>query len=138
MKHFLSTCVFILFCTAFAFSQNKTFQLSTHILDITEGKPAPNVTVVLEKLQNDQWIKIAEKQTSNDGRIGDFLAIDPAKADANEGTYRLTFYTKPYFASKSIKSFYPFVEVSFELSGDSHYHVPITLSPYGYSTYRGS
>ena len=138
MKYFIASCLLILFCTSLAFSQNTTFQLSTHILDVIEGKPAPGVRVMLEKQNGDKWVKVAEKQTNIDGRIGDFLPLDAINSNTNEGIYRLTFFTEPYFSSKSLNTFYPFVEVSFELKGDSHYHVPITLSPYGYSTYRGS
>ena len=136
MKHFIASCLCLLFCSISVFSQNTSFQLSTHILDITEGKPAPNVKVMLEKQEGDKWVKMAEKTTNIDGRIADLLPLDTA--NSNKGIYRLTFFTKPYFTSKSMNSFYPFVEVSFELTDDSHYHVPITLSPYGYSTYRGS
>lgn len=116
------------------------YQLSSHILDIVSGQPAQNVKVMLEKQINDGrgWIVVDEKTTNKDGRIVDFLKVEDGKEDANNGIYRLTFYTKPYFGSQNISTFYPFIEVVFEVTGDAHYHVPITLSPYGYSTYRGS
>lgn len=116
------------------------YQLSSHILDLVKGQPAANVQVMLEKQISDGkgWIVLEEKITDEDGRITDFLKVADGKEDSNNGIYRLTFYIKPYFENQNLPAFYPFVEVVFQLTGDSHYHVPITLSPYGYSTYRGS
>ncbi|ELV6764048.1 hydroxyisourate hydrolase [Campylobacter jejuni] len=115
------------------------YQLSTHVLDITSGQPAPKVKVELYKLEaNQQWKKVSEEFTEENGRIGDLLPYEKAENRAF-GIYKLKFFTKDYYASHKINTFYPFVEVSFELSRDQkHYHVPITLSPFGYSTYRGS
>lgn len=76
------------------------------------------------------------KKTGNDGRIPDFLPNDGGMG--HDGTYKLIFETTPYFYKQGLKSFYPYVEVNFNIEGNQHYHVPITLSPYGYSTYRGS
>ena len=113
-----------------------TYQLSSHILDISTGKPAPNVDVRLMKQVNGVWKLLDTKKTGADGRIGEFL---PNQANVkNDGTYKLIFETSPYFSSHGEKSFYPYVEVNFNIEGDKHYHVPITLSAYGYSTYRGS
>jgi len=113
-------------------------QLSTHILDISTGQPAPGVTVQLHKYNAAQktWTTVAEKKTDAAGRIPDFLPSTSAAGPP--GTYKLTFVTQPYFESKQQQSFYPFIEVVFEIKDGAHYHVPITLSPYGYSTYRGS
>ncbi|EAI9048508.1 hydroxyisourate hydrolase [Campylobacter coli] len=115
------------------------YQLSTHILDINSGQPASNVKVELYNLdQNRQWVKISEKFTKKNGRIADFLPYEKTK-NRSFGVYKLKFYTKDYYISHKVDSFYPFVEVSFELLKDQkHYHIPITLSPFGYSTYRGS
>lgn len=115
------------------------YQLSTHILDINSGQPAFNVKVELYNLdQNRQWVKISEKFTKKNGRIADFLPYEKTE-NRSFGVYKLKFYTKDYYISHKVDSFYPFVEVSFELLKDQkHYHVPITLSPFGYSTYRGS
>lgn len=77
---------------------------------------------------------VDEKVTDKNGRIPDFL---PNSA-SNSGIYRLTYLVAPYFKKNKMESFYPFIEVVFELKGSSHYHVPITLSAYGYSTYRGN
>ncbi len=122
--------------TQMGLAQDAKFQLSTHILDITAGQPAPGVTITLTKQDGkDSWKAVAEKVTDGNGRIKDFLEQDGTD---HKGIYRLTFHTGPYFASLGQKSFYPFVEVVFELVDDEHYHVPITLSPFGYSTYRGN
>ncbi|EPB2273867.1 hydroxyisourate hydrolase [Campylobacter coli] len=115
------------------------YHLSTHILDINSGQPASNVKVELYNLdQNRQWVKISEKFTKKNGRIADFLPYEKTE-NRSFGVYKLKFYTKDYYISHKVDSFYPFVEVSFELLKDQkHYHIPITLSPFGYSTYRGS
>ncbi|WP_084443214.1 hydroxyisourate hydrolase [Hymenobacter roseosalivarius] len=115
------------------------YQLSTHILDISRGTPAPGVTVRLEKYDATKkaWGTVAEKKTDAAGRIGDFLPMAGQKTP-HIGIYKLTFLTQPYFAARQQASFYPYIEVVFELTDGAHYHVPITLSAFGYSTYRGS
>ena len=115
------------------------YQLSTHILDIGQGKPAPGVAVRLEKYDTAKktWQPVAEKQTDAAGRIGDFLPTAGQPAPLT-GMYKLIFLTQPYFAARQQTSFYPYIEVVFELADGAHYHVPITLSAFGYSTYRGS
>ncbi|WP_019991267.1 hydroxyisourate hydrolase [Rudanella lutea] len=125
-----------LFGSAQSFGQASAYQLSSHILDVSKGQPASDVTIRLERLnsQNKQWVRVDEKTTDRNGRISDFL---PAKTD-NTGTYKLTFLVDDYFKKNGVASFYPFIEVVFEIKGSDHYHIPITLSPYGYSTYRGS
>lgn len=124
----------VLFNTV-VYAQNKPSQLSTHILDISKGAPAASVVVQLEKQNNVNlnWEKIDEQTTDQNGRIGTFLS-----SSNNKGTYRLRFMTAPYFEKQNNKSFYPFIEVVFQINDEQHYHVPITLSPFGYSTYRGS
>ena len=119
--------------STFGYSQEK-FQLSTHILDISKGQGASNVLVQLEKLDGKKWLAIDESKTDSNGRIKEFLKMKTS----NIGVYKLIFMVKPYFESQKLESFYPFVEVVFELADQEHYHVPITLSPYGYSTYRGN
>lgn len=122
--------------TNLAYSQTKDYLLSSHILDISTGKPAPNVPVRLAKLnaKTGVWKNIDEKITDKNGRIPDFLE----KATAEKGIYKLTFLTEKYFSEAKTKTFYPFIEVVFEIGTENHYHVPITLSPFGYSTYRGN
>jgi len=121
---------------SFAHAQAPEYRLSSHILDISTGLPAENVPVKLEKLNLDtnEWELIDQKKTDKNGRIGNFLQ----ETKTDRGIYRLTFLIADYFAGKNTKSFYPFIEVVFEIKDDKHYHVPITLSPYGYSTYRGN
>lgn len=127
----------MLIITSMSFAQGHSYQLSTHILDISKGVPAPNVKIKLEKLNAaDHWKFVDEKFTDENGRISDFL--ENKDAVSNDGIYKFTFYTSPYFENDNEKSFYPFIEVVFEIKDNNHYHVPITLSPFGYSTYRGS
>lgn len=135
MKKFIFTTLFTLLSIV-TFAQKNTFQLSSHILDVSKGLPAAGVKIKLEKY-NDQtktWSFVDEKNTDANGRIGDFL---PSEKN-NLGTYKLTFYTSDYFKKSNTESFYPFIEVAFIIKDKNHYHVPITLSAYGYSTYRGN
>ena len=109
-------------------------QLTTHILDTTIGKPASGVEIILYKLQNDTWKNIANGCTNNDGRIPDLLREE----EKLNGIYKIRFETKAYFRSNNIQSIYPFIEISFEVDSSEHYHIPLLLSPFGYTTYRGS
>ncbi|MBP2279234.1 5-hydroxyisourate hydrolase [Psychrobacter sp. PL15] len=123
--------------TASYAADQDAYQLSSHILDISTGKPAPDVNVRLMQQQiNGSWKLLDTQKTGANGRIGEFLPNE-GNID-NDGTYKLIFETTPYFRNQGLESFYPYVEVNFNVKGDNHYHVPITLSPYGYSTYRGS
>lgn len=107
-------------------------QITTHILDTSLGKPAAGVPVVLYIQHDDYWDIIAANTTDKNGRITEF-------ADQNgkllPGIYKLKFEVKEYFEEDA---FFPFVEVVFTVSKGEHYHVPLLLSPFGYSTYRGS
>lgn len=134
MKKLLFTLIFAFITTA-GFTQT-TYQLSSHILDITKGMPASDVTIKLEKLdsKSNVWMHIDEKTTDKNGRVADFLP----NTKANDGIYRLTFEVAEYFKENNTESFYPFIEVVFEIKGKMHFHVPITLSAFGYSTYRGN
>ena len=128
--------ILLILFSAFIQAQEK-YQLSSHILDISQGKPAPNVKIALSKQdKNQNWVLIDEKYTDNNGRIKDFLKEE--SNENNNGVYKLTFYITPYFEKLKQKTFYPFIEVVFEIKDNQHYHIPITLSPYGYSTYRGN
>ena len=128
--------ILLILFSVFIQAQEK-YQLSSHILDISQGKPAPNVKIALSKQdENQNWVLIDEKYTDNNGRIKDFLKEESNKN--NNGVYKLTFYITPYFEKLKQKTFYPFIEVVFEIKDNQHYHIPITLSPYGYSTYRGN
>lgn len=130
--------VFMLLSVCFAapsYAQGESYQLSSHILDINLGAPAADVKISLYKQSsNGDWALVAEKTTGRNGRINDFLPY----TNDNRGIYKLTYHVGPYFERQQQKSFYPFIEVVFEIADESHYHVPITLSPFGYSTYRGN
>ncbi|MBK9419669.1 MAG: hydroxyisourate hydrolase [Flavobacteriales bacterium] len=137
MKTTLLLFLFTLALASPGCAQEPTYQLSSHILDITKGQPAANVKISLSKQDaSGAWATIEEKTTDANGRIPDFLKN--AKGVDNKGIYKLTYFTAPYFKSLGEDSFYPFIEVVFEIKDGNHYHVPITLSPYGYSTYRGN
>ena len=111
--------------------------ITTHVLDIAAGSPARGVPVVLERQTlTAVWEIIGEGITDDDGRRRDLLAPDMS---LTPGNYRLTFDTETYFAQQRIKGFYPQVVVAFTVrDASAHYHVPLLLSPFGYSTYRGS
>lgn len=110
-------------------------QITTHILDTSLGKPAQGVSTSLEQRIEGEWKEIGNGDTDGDGRIGDLLdqgmIIDP-------GVFRLIFNTGDYYAKQNTDCFYPKVVIVFETKDTSHYHVPLLLNPYGYSTYRGS
>lgn len=110
--------------------------ITTHVLDTALGRPAVGIAAVLEFFVEGQWRPIGMGTTNSDGRIRDLL---PAERQLTPGMYRLSFDTGSYFAATGTEGFYPYVLVVFELkSPETHYHVPLLLSPYGYSTYRGS
>jgi 5-hydroxyisourate hydrolase len=135
MKKVLMTVILVLFSTAI-FAQKNNYQLSSHILDLSKGTPVSGVTIKLEQYneKNKTWSFVEEKQTDTNGRIADFLNTQKP----NIGIYKLTYFTADYFKKNGVESFYPFIEVVFQIKDQNHYHVPITLSPYGYSTYRGN
>lgn len=110
--------------------------ITTHVLDTRLGQPAAGVSVLLEKLDaTGGWQTIASGVTNADGRIAELLAPDGLAT----GRHRMTFDTGPYFDNEQVEYFYPSVAVEFEITAvDQHYHVPLLLSPFGYSTYRGS
>jgi 5-hydroxyisourate hydrolase len=108
--------------------------ISTHVLDTSRGRPAEGVPVRLERRQDGGWRALGSSRTDRDGRARDLV---PGSAET--GTYRLTFDTAAYFASAGVEGFYPVVEVVFEVRDPAqNHHVPLLLSPFGYSTYRGS
>ena len=110
--------------------------ISTHVLDTAHGRPAAGVAVTLEAATADGWRRKGASVTNHDGRAPDLLRAGEALAP---GTHRLTFDTGAWFAERGVSAFYPYVTVTFEVAGgDGHYHVPLLLSPFGYSTYRGS
>jgi 5-hydroxyisourate hydrolase len=111
--------------------------ITTHVLDTSRGRPAKGVAVRLELESADgSWKQIGKGTTDADGRAKDLL---PDGFALHGGVYRLTFETGSYFASREIEAFYREVVIVFTVSDPAqHYHVPLLLSPFGYSTYRGS
>jgi 5-hydroxyisourate hydrolase len=108
--------------------------ITTHVLDTALGKPAAGVELVLERVDPTP-LELARRATDADGRVGDLLP----PGSLERGTYRITFDTAGYFAATGRASFYPSVTVLFEVAEPTqHHHVPLLLSPFGYSTYRGS
>ncbi|HEU5184755.1 MAG TPA: hydroxyisourate hydrolase [Gemmatimonadaceae bacterium] len=109
--------------------------ITTHVLDVGRGRPARGVPVALERVGTPQSTLLARATTDADGRVNAFTptpAIQP-------GTYRLSFEVGTYFASAAIEAFYQRIVIEFEVrDATQDYHVPVLLSPYGYSTYRGS
>jgi 5-hydroxyisourate hydrolase len=112
-------------------------RISTHVLDTAKGKPAAGVPVSLERQESSgKWLSLALAQTDQDGRCGELL---PDSATLVGGVYRLTFDTAKYFAACGVDGLYPAVEILFRVrGGESHFHIPLLLSPNGYTTYRGS
>jgi 5-hydroxyisourate hydrolase len=109
--------------------------ITTHVLDTAIGRPAARVPVVLEIADGDGWRVVGAGSTDDDGRLKTLTPPGPVAA----GTYRIRFDTTAYFAAHRIEGFFPLVEIQFVIKdGAAHYHVPLLLSPYGYSTYRGS
>lgn len=107
--------------------------ITTHVLDTALGRPAPGVRVRLEHLDGDQAHVLAEAVTDDDGRVGD---LGPAAVEA--GAYRLVFDVAAYASTTGQDCFFPEVAITFAVSDTRHHHVPLLLSPFAYSTYRGS
>ncbi len=108
--------------------------ITSHILDTASGQPAAGVAVLLEFHAKDAWKEVGRERTNDDGRAVELLA-----GPLTPGTYRLTFETGDYFRSQGGESFHPSVSVTFGVAtADEHYHVPLLISPFGYTTYRGS
>jgi 5-hydroxyisourate hydrolase len=111
-------------------------QITTHVLDTAIGRPAAGIEVTLSRKEPGTWQPIATGRTNEDGRVANLLAAD-SRLEA--GIYRMRFATGAYLEGREAPPFYPFVDVVFALDGSGeHYHIPLLLSPFGYSTYRGS
>ena len=112
-------------------------RISTHVLDTALGRPAKDVPVRLERQEsNGEWRVLSLLRTDSDGRCAQLL---PENEALSAGTYRLAFDTATYYRAHKSGGFYPVVEITFEAhEGESHFHIPLLLSPHGYTTYRGS
>jgi 5-hydroxyisourate hydrolase/2-oxo-4-hydroxy-4-carboxy-5-ureidoimidazoline decarboxylase len=117
------------------FSFLKVSQITTHVLDTSTGIPGKDISIRLQALQNNIWQTIAQGITNNDGRIPDLL---PQNKNLKPATYKMVFDTGKYYSEQKTKTFYPKVEIIFSTFDDTHYHVPLLVNPFGYSTYRGS
>jgi 5-hydroxyisourate hydrolase len=111
--------------------------ISTHLLDTALGKPAKDVAVRLERHDGSaDWRMLGLSRTDADGRCSELV---PAGDNLMPGIYRLTFDTAGYFAAQETQGLYPLVQVTFAVrDGEKHFHIPLLLSPNGYTTYRGS
>jgi hydroxyisourate hydrolase len=113
----------------------KMGQVTKHVLDTSAGMPGKEISVRLLQSVNNEWKTIAQGITNADGRVPDLL---PGGRTLSAGNCKIIFETGDYYAKQNIKTFYPAVEILFTIFDDSHYHVPLLISPFGYSTYRGS
>ena len=111
--------------------------ISTHILDTAKGKPAAGVPVRLfRRAPSGLWNELSAAQTDHDGRCSQLL---PAAEKLSEGEYRLDFDTAVYYSAQHIEGLYPAIQISFYVrAGETHFHIPLHLSPNGYTTYGGS
>ena len=110
--------------------------ITTHILDTSTGKPASGVRVALLRIDNAIRTVVGSGATDADGRLKELV---PKTADLQAGVFELAFETGAYFSGHGIKAFHPRVIVTFEITDPrQHHHVPLLISPFGYTTYRGS
>ena len=115
--------------------------ITTHVLDTAKGSPAEGIEIELEYFADEAkstWVSLGHGVTNNDGRVLDLLA---KKVALRSGTYRLTFFVDAYFKKQKIKTFYSTIPIVFKIETvkkSDHYHVPLLLNPFGYTTYRGS
>jgi len=112
-------------------------RISTHVLDTVRGKPAAGVPVRLQRQNSSgNWTTVSSARTDEDGRCNELL---PEGAALAAGTYRLSFDTTNYFTASGADSLYPAIQILFRVrNGETHFHIPLLLSPNGYTTYRGS
>jgi 5-hydroxyisourate hydrolase len=116
--------------------------ITSHILDTSLGRPAGQVEVVLERFEEGVWRQLGRGETNAEGRVERLHSDTPPQP----GTYRLTFETGAYFARSGRACFHPAIVISFEVAstepgnqaGHRHFHVPLLIAPFGYTTYRGS
>ena len=117
------------------FSFLKVSQITTHVLDTAVGLPGQSISIRLQAKRNNNWQTIAQGITNVDGRIPDLL---PQQRTLKPASYKMVFDTGSYYRQQNIRTFYPEVEIMFSTFDVEHYHVPLLLNPFGYSTYRGS
>lgn len=110
--------------------------VSVHVLDLQTGEPTPGVAVTLERHVDKDWRKLAQGSTDREGRIRELF---PAGQALIKGEYRIVFNTGDHYSRAGKPSFFPRIPVEFQVDDTArHYHIPLLLSPFGYSTYRGN
>ncbi len=115
------------------FAQNP---LSVHVLNLESGLPSAGVKVILEEQKEGKWVQLAQGETNQQGRIP---ALYPEDKKFDDAVYKVTFKTGDWFKQRKQESFFPEVPVVFKADGSvEHYHIPLLISSYGYSTYRGN
>lgn len=123
-------------CLSTALAHAASNPLSVHVLNTQDGLPSPGVNVVLEHMDNGTWTELSAATTDPQGRVRDLFPPDTA---LEQGIYKVTFKTGPWFAARNIDTFFPEIPIIFQVDGTlDHYHIPLLLSPFGYSTYRGN
>jgi 5-hydroxyisourate hydrolase len=112
-------------------------RITTHVLDTARGGPAKGMLVHLERRESPgEWRLLVSARTDGNGRCSE---LQPESGDLTAGLYRLSFDTSGYFAAQEVETLYPIVQVTFSVrDGEAHFHIPLLLSPHGYTTYRGS
>lgn len=135
MKRLISL-TFALAFAAFSTTVLAANPLSVHILDLQTGTPTAGVTVTLEQKTGNDWRQLASGVTNAQGRIAEMYPADKAMV---EGDYRIVFKTGEHYARLKQETFFPEIPVQFHVEKtDQHYHIPLLLSPFGFSTYRGN
>lgn len=135
MKRLISL-TFALAFAAFSTTVLAANPLSVHILDLQTGTPTAGVTVTLEQKTGNDWRQLASGVTNAQGRIAEMYPADKAM---EQGDYRIVFKTGEHYARLKQETFFPEIPVQFHVEKtDQHYHIPLLLSPFGFSTYRGN
>ncbi|CAL1687362.1 unnamed protein product [Lasius platythorax] len=111
--------------------------ITTHVLDISRGLPAGGLAVCLYKFENDKWILLKESTTGSNGRCADLLQDE--RENSVPGRFKIEFRVNDYFRRNATNSMYPLIDVVFDVQNPrEHYHIPLLLSPFGFTTYRGT
>ncbi|XP_029662729.1 5-hydroxyisourate hydrolase-like isoform X1 [Formica exsecta] len=110
--------------------------ITTHVLDTSRGLPADGLAVCLFKFENGKWILLKESTTESNGRCADLLQNE--RENSTPGRFKIEFRVNDYFRRNATSSIYPLIDVVFDVQNHEHYHIPLLLSPFGFTTYRGS
>ena len=109
--------------------------VTSHVLDTSSGHPASGLTITLSRSEGGAWTRLQQTTTDEDGRAADLVPGQLLAA----GVYKLHFATGAYYSARAVETFYPYAEVVFNVTDpEAHYHVPLLINPFGYTTYRGS